>query len=29
VHSFEFLTLDSTGTVCTEERWFATDVCGL
>jgi hypothetical protein len=29
VHSSEFLTLGSTGTVCTEEGWFTTDVCGL
>ena len=28
-HTSEFLTLGSTGTVCTEEGWFATDVCGL
>jgi hypothetical protein len=29
VHSSEFLALGSTSTVCTEEGWFATDVCGL
>jgi hypothetical protein len=29
VHSSEFLTLGSTSTVCTEEGWFTTDVCGL
>jgi hypothetical protein len=29
IHSSEFLTLGTTGSVCTEEGWFATDVCGL
>jgi hypothetical protein len=29
VHLSEFLTLGSTSSVCTEERWIAKDVCGL
>jgi hypothetical protein len=29
VHSSEFLTLGSVGSVCTEEGWITKDVCGL
>ncbi len=29
VHSSEFLTLGSAGSVCTEEGWITTNVCGL
>jgi hypothetical protein len=29
VHSSEFLTLGSAGSVCTEEGWITKDVCGL
>jgi hypothetical protein len=29
VHSSEFLTLGSAGSVCKEEGWITTDVCGL
>jgi hypothetical protein len=29
VHTSQFLTLGSTGTVYTEEGWIAKDVCGL
>jgi hypothetical protein len=29
VHSSEFLTLGSTGTVCVEEGLITSDVCGL
>jgi hypothetical protein len=29
VHSSEFLSLGSIVSVCTEEGWIATDVCGL
>jgi hypothetical protein len=29
VHSSEFLTVGSTGSICIEEGWITKDVCGL